>query len=1090
MQHRRIHAGGILLALLALAVVPGAADSILGYYRYPAIHGDTIVFTAEGDLWKVGLEGGVAQRLTSHLAQETRAAFSPDGSQLAFSANYEGSTEVYIMSVAGGLPKRFTFEGGSAQVVGWTPDGKVLYATRHESTLPNTQLIAIDPGSGTREILPLHQASDGVYGGRGNRTLFFVRLPFQGSHAKRYKGGTAQKLWRFDAPGREATPLAADYPGTSKDPMWWQGRLYFLSDRDGTMNVWSMTAEGGDLRQHTPHDGWDAKEATLSGGRIVYQLGADLWLYEIASGRNERLDIRLASDLDQLRVRWVKNPMSYLSAAHLSPSGDRVVLTARGEVFVAPVKQGRLVEATRNSGVRYRSGRFFPGGKSLMVLSDESGEIEFWRVDARGRGVPRQITTGNDILRFDGVPSPDGKWIAFSDKNFDIWIADAASGARKKIDTSDNGGVGSLSWSPDSRWVAYAITTANLFDEVRLYNRETGTITSVSGARFDSSSPVWSEDGNWLAFLSNRNLVSLQPSPWGSYAPGPYLDRRTKLYLVALRPGLRSPFQPDDELQPPGEEKKPGGEKKEEEKSKAIEIELAGLRQRIVEVPVPPGNYRTLTASKTHLFYLSTDISPQRTTSLMVLKLGNEEVKPVELLTGVSNYELSADGKKLLVRRRNDLYVLPANDKKPRELAKAKVNLANWTFALDPREEYRQMLTDAWRLHRDYFYDPNMHNVGWDQMLEKYRPLVSRVTDRVELNDLVAQMISELSALHHSVRGGDLRRGQDNVLPAGLGARYERDERAGGFRITRLFRTDPDLPNELSPLLRPGVNVKEGDTITAVNGQSALSVQQIGELLRNQAGKQVLLEVKAKDSGETREVVVIPVTSRQASGLRYSAWEFERRRRVNGMSGSQIGYVHLRAMGGRNYTEWARNFYPVFNRPGLIVDVRHNRGGNIDSWILDTLLRRAWMWWKGRVGMPYSNMQYAYIGHVVVLVDEWTASDGEAFAEGFRRLGLGKIIGTRTWGGEIWLSGSNRVVDRGVARAAESGVYGPEGEWLIEGHGVEPDIVVDNLPHATFNGEDAQLKAAVEYLQKLMREQPVNVPKPPPYPNMARPPRN
>jgi tricorn protease len=378
-----------------------------------------------------------------------------------------------------------------------------------------------------------------------------------------------------------------------------------------------------------------------------------------------------------------------------------------------------------------------------------------------------------------------------------------------------------------------------------------------------------------------------------------------------------------------------------------------------------------------------------------------------------------------------------------------------------------------------------MHGVDWPAMLEKYRPLVDRVTTRGELSDLQAQMVSELSALHIFVYGGDHREAETDVDVASLGAVLERDESAGGYRVDHIYKSDPDEPDQLAPLARPDVGVGEGDIIEAVNGVATLAVADIGELLRDQAGKQVRLTVRSANPGESRDVIATPISMNREWDLRYDEWEYTRRLMTDELGDGQIGYLHLRAMGGGNIAEWQRHFYPVYDRQGLVIDVRHNRGGNIDSWVLEKLLRQAWFYWQPRVGDPTWNMQYAFRGHMVMLVDEWTASDGEAVAEGFRRLGLGDLIGVRTWGGEIWLSSSNRLVDRGIATAAETGVYSAEGEWLIEGYGVEPDVVVDNLPHATFNGEDAQLMAAIEHLQRLIREDPRPVPSAPPYPDKS-----
>lgn len=1084
------------LALVLLILFPAAvrAEGTQGYYRFPALQGDTLVFVAEGDLWRVAATGGVAARLTSHPAGESSPAISPDGTTVAFSAAYEGPTEVYTMPLAGGLPVRRTFDGEGSTVVGWTPDGQILYATRRHSTLPDVQLLKLDPATGSRSLWPLAQASEASLSPDG--TLFFTRLAFQGSHTKRYRGGTAQNLWKLRPGAKEAEPLSGDYPGTSKEPMWWQGRLYFASDRNGTMNLWSMDENGGDLRQHTQHAGWEVTSPSLDQGRIAYQLGADLRLFDVGAGKDQPLQIQLASDLDQMRETWVKKPLEYLTSMALAPKGDRVALTARGQVFVAPVKQGRLVEVTRKPGVRYRKAVFLPEGSSLVALSDESGELELWKLPANGVGSGDQLSQDGSVLRWESVPSPDGKWIAHHDKNQQLWVLSVEKKTSVLVAKGQTGDFQDLAWSPDSKWLAYVWPAANGFNRVFVYPIGGGEATALSSDRFDSWSPVFTPDGEWLYFLSDRNLKSLVSAPWGSRQPDPFFASPTEVFAVSLKKPFRSPFAPVDELHPekPKEDKaaekekgKNGGGKAKEAKGepsapKPVVIELAGISERLVKVPVPAGRYDSLATDGQRLYFLSIDTSFEGKKALKALAIGPDKPKAKTVMEDVKEYQLSADGKKLLVQKGDDLYVFDAGDKAPEQLEESKVDLSRWTFSFDPREQWRQMFREAWRLERDYFYDPGMHGLDWKAVRAKYEPLVERVTNREELADLLAQMVSELSALHTYVRGGDRRKGQEEIEVGSLGADLTRDQAAGGYRVARLYHADPDFPAEASPLQAPGVGLVEGDLIEAVNGVATLSVADPALLLRNQAGRQVLLRVKHQGGGEARDVIAVPVPARDAANLRYTDWELSRRRRVEEAGKGRLGYLHLRAMNRDNYTEWARDFYPVFNREGLIIDVRHNRGGNIDSWILGKLLRKAWFYWKPRVGDSYWNMQYAFRGHVAVLIDQHTASDGEAFAEGARRLGIGKLIGMRTWGGEIWLSSSNLLVDKGIATAAEFGVYGPEGEWLIEGHGVEPDIVVDNLPKASFEGQDAQLEAAVRYLQEKLEKEPVPVPPPPAYP--------
>ncbi len=1062
---------------------PVQQEGTLGFYRYPAMHGDTIVFAAEGDLWKVSAQGGVAQRLTTHAAEETDPVISPDGRTLAFTARYEGPAEVYTMPLAGGMPVRRTYEVEPSVATAWTPDGRLVYATVHFSGLPKPMLVQLDLDDGTRELIPLSTATEAAFSDDG-ATLYFVRPAFHYNVTKRYTGGTARDVWKFARGSDEAVELTDDYVGESHSPMWWAGRVYFVTDRDGTMNIWSMDGNGGDLRQHTTHSGWDVKHPDLSAGRIAYQLGADLWIYDIATEEVRLVPITLASDFDQLREKWVTEPMEYLTSAHLHPEGESVVLTARGRVFVAPVGKGRLVRASRKDGVRFRDVVFMPDGETLLGLSDETGELEFVTIPGNGAGADRAITTDGTILRYQGVPSPDGTLIAYDDHNRDLWVLNVASGEQTRI-SENREGIGDFAWSPDGRWLAYTMTAMNGFRQIKIYGVEQGRSIALTSDRINSYDVAWDRKGEFIYFLSDRHLRTLVGSPWGTRQPEPYFDKSIGIYHAALRPGLRSPFRPADELyaaddngdNDPGRSR--GGEAQGGAEVAPFDIEVEGLMRRVKRVPVEPGNYRGLAANENALFFGARASGAGASTNLVALPIGNDDPEPVTVVERARQFEISADGKKLLVRRGDDLYVIDARASKVNDLDNSRVDLSGWSFPIDVREDWRQIFVDAWRLERDYFYDPDMHGVDWDAALEKYVPLVDRVTTRDELSDLIGRIVGELSALHTSVRGGDLRQGRDDVRVATLGARLFRVPEQGGYRIDYIYQADPDYPDELSPLADPDLGIAEGDIIEAVNGVPTLEAADIGELLRHQEGRQVLLTVRSGDT--SRDLIVVPTANEYS--LRMSDFEVTRRQKVERDSDGAIGYVYLRSMGSSDINAWYRQFYPVFDRQGLILDVRDNNGGNIDSFILEKLMRRAWMYWRQRVGRETWNMQYAFRGHVVILVDQNTASDGEAVAEGFRRLGLGPVIGMRTWGGEIWLGSSNRLTDGGLARAPSMGVYGPDGEWLIEQIGVEPDIVVDNLPHATFNGADAQLDTAIQYLLERIVEDPREVPPAPPYPN-------
>jgi len=1057
----------LTLCLILCPATLSAAE--LGYFRYPAIHGETVAFTAEGDTWVVSAEGGFGGRLSTHHSLEYRKAISPDGEWLAFNAQYEGPTEIYIMPVSGGRPKRMTFEGEYIQVQGWTPDGKILAATSRYSPLSrNKQLVEIDIETTSQTLIPLAQASEGAWTD-DKSTLFFTRLGKQSSWTKRYKGGTAQNLWKWEPGSDEAVPLTSDYEGTSRSPMWWNGRCYFVSDRDGTMNIWSMTADGKDLKQHTQHVGFDVQEPSLGQGRIVYQHGADLRLYTIADSSDRIIEIELVSDFAQTREKWIKTPISYLSHMALSPKGDQIALVSRGQLFVTPVGGGRIQPISRKQGVRYRDVSFSHDGKSLIVVSDESGDYEFWKFDLSGVDQRKQLTKDGNVLRYDPLALPDGKRIVWTDKDLKLWSFDFKSEKSEQIAASNNGSIGSIGYSPNGEWLVWSANAPNDFAQIWLYNFETKEKRALTSDRIDAHSPAWSRDGNRLFFVVDQRLASEVSSPWGMRQPEPFFDNVSYLYELPLKSGLRSIFEPENEAT------------KQYKPTVSKDYDFKNLSLRMKQIPVPAGNYRDLTATAQNLFFVHRGKTGSKQPVLRAFKLSSSPGSVRNIINGISSYELSEDSRKVLARAGNNLYVFDGSITAGINTGQTLVKLGGWEFSVDPREEWRQMFIDAWRMERDYFYDRDLHGVDWDAELNRYLPLVERVTDRSELNDLITQIVGELEALHIFVSGGDYRTGGEDIDPGSLGVELLRDETAGGYRVSRIPAWDTDYPHEAPALVQADPEVSVGDVIVEIDNVSVLSVPHPAMLLREKVGEDVLVELKSAADGKKRPILVKPISISSYANLLYNEWELTRRQEVEEKADREIGYIHLRAMGTSDYAAWAEQYFPVFNRQGLIIDMRYNNGGNIDSWLLSRLLRKAWFYWKPRVGQPYWNMQYAFRGHIVVLCNEWTASDGEAFSEGVKRLGIGTVIGTRTWGGHIWLSRNNPLVDKGIATAAQLGVFTDDGEWLIEGRGVEPDIVVDNPPHETFLGRDRQLEAAIDFLQKKIEEEPIEQPKVPPY---------
>ena len=1046
------------------------AQGFEGYYQYPDVNNDKVVFCAEGDLWTVSLNGGMAHRLTTHDEEEMYPTFSPDGESVLFTASYEGPYELYTMPVTGGMTTRWTYERDASIANDWTSDGSIVYATRAYNKKPDYRVVKIDVQSKKKTFIPLDQASEASFSD-DLKTVYFVRPAYHRNVTKRYKGGTARQVWKYTEGSEEAVKLTTDYDGESHHPMFFQNRVYFISDRDGMMNIWSIDTNGGDLTQHTEHTDFDIRYANISDGNIVYQMGADLWKYNIDSDVSEKINIQLVSDLDQLREKWEQNPSQYITAVNTDVKGEKIVITARGRVFVVPVKDGRIVEFTQKSNVRYRDATFSHDGENVIALSDESGEFEFVSMPADGIGNHSNITNDGNVLRYAGIPSGDGNWIAYDDLENNMFILNVKSGKSTKISTNEEG-IRDFSWSPDNKWLAFVQYADNTMAQIIVHNVSTNQSFELTTDRANSYNPRWSPDGKFIYFLSDRSFTTLVRSPWGSRQPEPYFDASEKIYHVSLEKGTRSPFRPNDELFEPV--------KNEKDTSVIVKIDQDGIQERIEAIPIKAGNYGSLAVNDKAIYVISRETGIGAQSSLQYVKIENEDPKIKNMLSGIRSYRMSGNGKKLLISKGRNLYMTGAGTSSIGNLDESQIDLSGWKFSIDTKEDWKQIFTDAWRMERDYFYDKNMHGVDWEAMHDKYFPLVDRVTTRTELSDLIGRFVGELSALHTSVRGGDIREDDKDISVANLGGIFSRDIANGGFRIEYIYKADPDYPENKSPLDDPYLDVREGDLITEVNGVAALTAMDIGELIRNQQGKQVRLKIKRNNL--SRDIIVTPIGS--DFNLRYTDWEYGNRIYVDKMSQNDIGYLHLRAMSGGNINDFYREFYPVFNRKGLIIDVRYNNGGNIDSFILEKLMRKAWMYWKSRSGKPAWNMQYAFRGHIVVLVNENTYSDGEAFADGFRELGLGVTIGTRTWGGEIWLSSVNRLSDNGLARAPMTGVYG-EGVWRIEGRGFEPDIEIDNLPHATFKGKDAQLDRAIDHLKSLMAEDPRDVPPPPPYPDKS-----
>lgn len=1057
---------------LGLSLSASAAAQAPGYFRHPAVHGDTVVFTAEGDLWAVAATGGAARRLTTHAGEESRAALSPDGARVAFTGSYAGSPEVYVMSLGGGEPRRLSFEEFPALTIGWTPAGEVLYGTQIAGGTGGSQrvIVAVDPATLARRVLPLAEANDGVVGTDG-RTLYFTRFgaSLMNDNLKGYRGGLLGQLWQFDLGGSAEARRIGPTDVNLRRPMLHGNELIVIADPAGRDTLARLDPSSGALQPLPLQAPFDVRSAAISGDRIVYQSGADLRLFDLARGQDAAIPVQLVSDFAQRQPRWLEKPLAFAQGSAVSPDGERLAVVARGQAVVAGVGAPRRALLGAGDGTRVSALAFSPDRRYVYAVSDASGEEEIWRYPADGSGTGKQLTRDGQTQRWDIQVSPDGKWLAHSDKRGRLWLLNTDTGSNAVADdggADGNEGYEDIVWSPDSRHIAF-VRASGLEGRSRigLYSLERKAMAWLTGVNYESGSPAFSPDGRWLWFLSEREFKLVNGAPWGDRNTGPYFDRRTRIYALALQPDNRFPFQARDELYRAPAADEGGDAKGKDEAVKALVWD--GLAERLFEVPVAAGNYSSLAVDAKRLYFIEREGEKQQ---LRSLAFDADKAKLETFMAEVQGYALSGNGKVLAVQKGEDqAYLLPAGAKAPDDLSAHQVRLGDWRLRVDPVAEWRQMFNDAWRMHRDHFFDARLRGVDWRAVRDRYAVLLPRVTDRLELDDLFGQMMGELNALHSQVRGGDYRKPAEVPNFAGLGARFARVDE--GWRIEQIYRTDPELPSRRGPLQQQGSDIREGDVITAVNGQPVTQVDHLFELVRNGAGQQLLLSLKR--GGKSWQEVVVPVDAMGEDALRYSDWLISRRAAVDAASGGRIGYLHLRAMGPNDIASFVRDFYAQVGREGLIIDVRRNRGGNIDSWVFEKLLRRVWAFWQRPNGLPYGNMQQSFRGHVAVLADAMTYSDGETFSAGTKALKIGPLIGTRTAGAGVWLTDSNALVDNGRARVAEIAQYAVDGQWIVEGTGVVPDIEVDNLPHETFTGSDRQLDAAINWLSRKLETEPV-----------------
>ncbi len=1094
-------------SVLALIAAPVSAEE--GYYQYPAASGDVLVFASEGDLWRSARTGGTAVRLTNDEGEESEPAISPDGKLIAFTASYDSNADIYVMPIAGGRPTRVTFAGGFVRTIGWTPDGRVIYSSSLAGAGQGEVLYTLDPAGGEATAVPLWRANDATFGADG-RTLFFTRRGLYArarDNAVLYRGGGMEQLWRWQTGSEsEAVQLLADFGAPIRMPMAYSGRVYFVSDKGGKDAVWSVAEDGSGVRQDSPELPFPVLQANIDDGDVFLQNGADLHVFSVRASTLQKIAIDLVTDREQTRVRAIDDPLRWLEAARISASGEMVAVTARGRAALAAPGQLRRIELSVPLTARAREAVQAPDGKSVYMVLDQGDRGDIYAMPADGTGTPVAVTRGYDAHIWSFAIAPDGKSIVVWDKQARLQKVDVATGRVTLLARNESGGDDAfrdLAFAPDSSHIAYAeiaLTNGGNTTDIMIQNLATGARVPATSGKYNSYAPTFAHDGAWLYFLSDRNFAPEPGSPWGDRNMGVAFSDRGEVYALQLDPAAPFRMREDNELsrsaaadkaEPEAEAETDKTDAKDEGKGKdkkakpapaKATIVLNGVATRLYKLPVKAGVEGLLLANEKFLY-------TRRGEDLVSIAIDKKDPREEVFAPGARSMELSADRQNALVVSglpgKLALALVPADRKLPEKPAANQVRLGDWRLTIDPRAEWRQMFVDAWRLHRDFFYDPALRGVDWNAVRAAREPFLDRIGSRSELDAVLGEMVSQVGALHSQVGGGELRVDRENPAMAFLGAAVT--PVAEGLRIDSILRAEADLVSQLPPLRRPGVDVQAGDVIRLVDGRAVASLADLQLALATKAGQQVRLDLTR--GARKLSAVVEPMTldgNRQAN---YFDFVQAKRAETERLSGGKVGYIHLRAMGPDDVASFARDYFPQLGKQALIIDVRGNSGGNIDSLIIGMLMRKAWAFWANAdgTGLPTTNMQNAYRGHIAVLIDERTYSDGETFAAGIKALGIAPLVGTRTAGAGVWLSDRPSLADDGIARTAESPQYAIDGRWIVEGLGVAPDVEVENMPHAAFKGTDAQLDAAVGVLSNAIAREPVPALKPQPLAPLGTP---